>query len=327
MQVSEGGKVALIAHGPSLIGIFMNMLLFGIMIMQTSVYFSTYKKDPTWLKIYVAVLFVADLLNSVFNMVWIYDALINNFGNLEALATANWWFQTEEAMAGIIAMLVQFFYAWRILVLTRNYWWVSAILVTSVVSGLSAIGTAIGVGIVKKFIEFQKLEIVAILWLVGTAVCDVLITSALSLHLRKHRTGFSSTDSVLNKIIRITVSNGLLTSALAIADVTAFLASPTGIHIAFNYALVKMYTNSVMSSLNSRQTMVANEVSMGSTINKDGTRVHEISNFVTTNRSLRPQVVVNVETHEMIDVDNPSKVDVEWNDTKRHSPNNSVNAQ
>lgn len=28
----------------------------------------------------VAVLFVADLLNSVFNMVWIYDALINNFG-------------------------------------------------------------------------------------------------------------------------------------------------------------------------------------------------------------------------------------------------------
>ena len=40
-----------------------------------------------------------------------------------------------------------------------------------------------------------------------------------------------------------------------------------------------------------------------------------------------PQVVVNVETHEMIDVDNPSKVDVEWNDTKGHSPDSSVNAQ
>ena len=48
---------------------------------------------------------------------------------------------------------------------------------------VSAIGTCIGVGIIKNFVEFQKLEVVAILWLVGTALCDVLITAALTFHL------------------------------------------------------------------------------------------------------------------------------------------------
>lgn len=52
-----------------------------------------------------------------------------------------------------------------------------------VIHTVCAIGTAIGVGIVRYFAELRKLEVVGIPWLVGTAVCDVLITAALSLHL------------------------------------------------------------------------------------------------------------------------------------------------
>lgn len=47
-------------------------------------------------------------------------------------------------MAGIIAMLVQFFYAWRIFVLTRNYWTVGAILTTSLVAGCASETTRLG---------------------------------------------------------------------------------------------------------------------------------------------------------------------------------------
>ena len=46
-----------------------------------------------------------------------------------------------------------------------------------------AIGAAIGVGIVRYFAELRKLEAVGVPWLVGTAICDVLIAAALSLHL------------------------------------------------------------------------------------------------------------------------------------------------
>ena len=37
-----------------------------------------------------------------------------------------------------------------------------------------------------------------------------------------------------------------------------------------------------------------------------------MSNFVSTNRSVHPQVTINVETHEMIDI---PKEDPEWPDT------------
>ncbi|TCD63783.1 hypothetical protein EIP91_004966 [Steccherinum ochraceum] len=308
----SGGQIAQVAHGPSLVGIFMNVLLYGVMLMQSVRYWTTYQRDPTWMKLYVGFLLLADTLNSAFNMAWIYNVLINNFGNNAALQTADWLFESEEAMAGVIAMSVQLFYAWRIHVLIRNPFIVAAVVLTSVVAG--RIGTAIAVAMRPSFSDFQSLKVIVIIWLVGSAICDILITTALTFHLRKYRTGFSATDTALNKITRLTVSNGLITSAFAIADVIAFLATPLGIHIAFNYTLVKLYTNSVLSSLNSRP--VGERSAYTSSGSKHGNReMPEVSNFVSTSRSLRPQVIVNVETHEMTDVagdDKDGKVDLEW---------------
>ena len=39
-----------------------------------------------------------------------------------------------------------------------------------------------------------------------------------------------------------------------------------------------------------------------------------MSNFVQTNRSMRPQVTINVETHEMVDIGALPKQDPEWPD-------------
>ena len=38
----------------------------------------------------VASLLVADCVNSAFNMAWVYNTLVNQFGNLEVLAGADW---------------------------------------------------------------------------------------------------------------------------------------------------------------------------------------------------------------------------------------------
>ncbi|KAI0925753.1 hypothetical protein AcV5_008402 [Taiwanofungus camphoratus] len=318
-----GGQIAQVAHGPSLAGIFMNVMLYGVMISQTFFYFSTYREDPRWMKVYVAVLFFADTLNTVFNIWWIYNVLINNFGNLEALATANWLFETEEALAGLIAMQVQMFYAWRIHRLTGNTLVVAAVVITSLVGGLSGIGTAIAVAMRPQFADFQHLKAIVILWLMGAAVCDVIIALSLSLHLRKHRTGFARTDTVVTRIMHLSLSNGLITASFALADVISFLATPRGIHIAFNYTLVKLYGNSVMTSLNYR-TIISSSNSRPTPLQKDLGRGTDISNILSSNtRASRPtQLVVNVETHEMVDVADPIndlKADPEWNNRRNSS--------
>ncbi|KAH9927653.1 uncharacterized protein B0H18DRAFT_282886 [Fomitopsis serialis] len=72
------------AHGPSLAGIFMNIMLYGVMLSQALYYYTTYKDDSRRLKAYVGLLLMADTLNSVFNMWWIYNVLVNKFGNLSS---------------------------------------------------------------------------------------------------------------------------------------------------------------------------------------------------------------------------------------------------
>ncbi|THH27351.1 hypothetical protein EUX98_g6838 [Antrodiella citrinella] len=211
-----------------------------MMLMQSVNYWTTYRRDPTWMKLYVGLLLFADTLNSVFNMAWIYNVLVNNFGNDAALERADWLFESQEAMAGITAMFVQLFYAWRIHVLLRNVWIVSMVVITSLVAGFSGVGTAIAVSIRPDFAGFQHLKVIVIIWLVGSAVCDILIAMTLLIHLRKYRTGILAPDTVLTRITRVIMSTGLLTSTFALADVIAFLATPLGIHIAFNYTLVKL---------------------------------------------------------------------------------------
>ena len=123
------------------------------------------------------------------------------------------------------------------------------------------VGTAIAVGMIPEFTHFQKFEVIVIIWLAFSAVADTVIAISLVWHLvsicillamtdltafqRKHKTGFSQTDDVVNKIIRstylfscsfssadadgaaliATVQTGLITALCAIIDLVLFLAT------------------------------------------------------------------------------------------------------
>ena len=47
----------------------------------------------------VATLLVSDCVNSAFNIAWVYNTLVNQFGNLDALASADWrkWRRTTHS--------------------------------------------------------------------------------------------------------------------------------------------------------------------------------------------------------------------------------------
>ncbi|TFY64988.1 hypothetical protein EVJ58_g2262 [Rhodofomes roseus] len=306
------------------------------MITQTFFYFSSYKRDPSWMKFYVAVLLLNDTLNTVFNIWWIYDVLINNFGNVEALGRGNWLFETEEAMAGIIAMQVQFYYAWRIKKLTQNWWLTLLVIIPSVTGGLAGIGTAIGVAIIPDFSQLQKLKPVVLTWLIGAAVADVIIALILIWHLvrssilacvavansafelaeQPHQVSSYKSDAVEIVIM----SNGLLTASLALADIISYLATTKGYHIGFNYALVKLYGNSVMSSLNARSLIANASSSQNPYSDHDSTsRQNDVQLVSTGTRGRAAQVVVSVERHELTDVAMPTlKHGVDWPDDMHH---------
>ncbi|EPS94447.1 hypothetical protein FOMPIDRAFT_1134358 [Fomitopsis schrenkii] len=111
-------------------------------------------------------------------------------------------------------------------------------------------------------------------WLITGVAADVLIAVSLVWHLvgrkqypplyaqtnasrasqHRRKSGFSDTDSLVNRIILLTVQTGVLTTTWAITDLALCLGLTTDSlsHEFFNFSLAKWYTIFLMSSLNNR---------------------------------------------------------------------------
>jgi len=296
---------ATIAMGPIFIGCMFNVCLFGVMITQVYLYFNTYKTDRRWMKCLVLFIFLADTVNAVFDLVYVYNSLVVHFGELKAISTATWVFSTDPAMTGIISTAVQLFFAWRVRVITNSNWFCAPIIFFAFAGLLGGIGTAIAVSMYPIFTQFVQFKVIVIIWLVASAVADVFIACILTYHLRKHKTGFQATDDIVNRIIRVTVQTGAVTALCATMDLIFYLVDTSGNHLIFNIPLSKLYTNSMMSSLNSRggwKFQRSNDLEFTSTGNvvsaKSRTDVVQLS----TNNT-RPEVFVTVESHEMADAE------------------------
>ncbi|KIY71204.1 hypothetical protein CYLTODRAFT_487422 [Cylindrobasidium torrendii FP15055 ss-10] len=262
-----------VAHGPMLIGFVFNILLYGIMMTQVYLYYVTFKRfvfqpppvvkangrllfrDHIWMKLFVALLFVLDTLNAAFDFAYMYESLVIHFGDIPFLNNADWVFATDPVLTGIIACLVQLFFVWRIKVLTGNYLFVAVVTLATLAGCAGGIATTVEVIQQPRFTLFQNFKSVVILWLAAECVADISITGILVWHLRKHKSGFNQSDEVIDRIIRLTMQTGMLTSICASLDLIFFLCDPTGTHLIFNFPLSKLYTNSLMSTLNARRPM------------------------------------------------------------------------
>lgn len=301
-------NAAELVHGPMFLGTAFNVLLYGISITQTYLYLVSFKGDRWFIKYFVYFLFVADTVHTVFTLVYMYNSLVKNFGNVDYLQEADWIFATDPALTGIIGGSVQAFFAWRVNVLSHNSFLSLTILLCSVVSFFMGLATAVAISFVPSFTQFQKFRVVVIFWLGSSCLADVVITATMVLYLRRHRTGFSQTDHQIDRIIRVTMHTGLATALWALIDLLLYLSSPSGKHLFFNFCLSKLYTNSLMSSLNSRGGWKYNEESDVAFSFEHKRSATNLQNQPSSSPNIkRPEVFVHVESHEMV---NPAlKVD------------------
>ncbi|KAJ7089181.1 hypothetical protein B0H15DRAFT_278398 [Mycena belliarum] len=205
-----------IAHGPLFIGFFFNVLLCGIMVIQTYSYFKTFRSDKDWTKAFVACIFLLDALNTLFDFAYLYDCLIVHFDDVPYLARATWLFATDPATTAIIAFLVQLFYIRRVKLLTGSVWLVLLVGACALTGLAGGIVTSVEVLLEPHFRDFIHFKSVVIVWLAGECVCDIMITTILVVHLRFHcKSGIASTDILVDRIIRLTVQTGLATALCA----------------------------------------------------------------------------------------------------------------
>ncbi|KAF8965728.1 hypothetical protein BDZ97DRAFT_1810733 [Flammula alnicola] len=309
-------NVAEIAHGPILIGFTFNAILLGVMVTQVYLYYTSFKKDRTWIKIFVAVLFMFDILNTACDAAYLYMSLIVHFGDSPYLNVVTWLFYMDPATTGVIVSSVQSFFAWRIYVLTKSRILPLLIMLTAITGGVTAILTPAQVSKAPQFVEIQKAEVPIIIWLSSEVLGDILITTILVTYLSKHKTGFERSDLLVDRIIRLAVQTGLVTSVVALINLIVFKADKTGLHLLFNVPLCKLYSNSLMSTLNSRGiwmngptgTSLGRESEGPTTSVSNAFRPQIVqpppmkpSEIIKFGGNKRTEVFVNVESHELQD--------------------------
>jgi hypothetical protein len=221
--------VAGISFGPLLAGFALNTILYGALVTSVLLYFSSFKSDGRWIRLLVSALLLLSTANVILEYVFLNDTLIIHFGDQSALSRANWVFSLLPGITGVISTLVQFFFAWRIRILTSSVWLVGIIIFLASAAFLCGIGTTIAINMVPVFTQFHRFEIVFVIGLVSSTLDNLLITGLLVRSLREHKTGFMDTDHIIKKIIRVILQTGLLTAVWALVDLAVYIALTDGL--------------------------------------------------------------------------------------------------
>ncbi|KAJ7255789.1 hypothetical protein B0H12DRAFT_1232957 [Mycena haematopus] len=239
-----------LTYGPLLIGIFFNMILFGLLIGQQLTYYQNARNDHICIRLLVWGVFCVEVANTALDMTMIYQPLILEYGAIPNKLP--WVFITQPLCVILVGFPIQLFFIWRIYSLTHHTLVTFVVLLFSLVSFGGGAWTTVMVPIVKTFSNIPMLYRSAELWLISAAATDLCIAVTLAIALRNKKTGFVVTDTVVDKIIRMTVQTGI--ALFSLLDVICFVTlRGETVNFLWNIPLTKLYSNCLMSTLNSRQ--------------------------------------------------------------------------
>ncbi|KAJ6497963.1 hypothetical protein C8R47DRAFT_314697 [Mycena vitilis] len=239
--------------GPMLIGVLLSTAAYSIMAVQMLQYYQTYLKDARWIRYFMLYLLFVESANLFIEIAIIYQPLIVSWGARQALITSPLFLPGDAISIVLVSTPIQIFTAWRISVITGSIVLSLIISVLSIASFGGGLLVTIFVSVRNEFQEFQSFSGAVIVWLICSAVCDILIAVVLTYSLATRKTGFTAVDGQINRIIRLTVQTGAITAIAALADVILFLSFPTTtLQFIPDFPLSKLYTICLLSTLNAR---------------------------------------------------------------------------
>ncbi|KAJ7020609.1 hypothetical protein C8F04DRAFT_290776 [Mycena alexandri] len=237
--------------GPLLIGVFFNMILFGLLIAQMMTYFQSPKRDALWIRILVYYVLFLECSNSALDIAYMYQPLVLEYGSIPGnLPTV---FITQPLCVILVAFPIQLFFIWRIRALTGLMILPIIFALFAALSFGGGIWTIVRVSGAHRWDHVPRAYNAATVWLASSMGTDLCIAVCLAWALRKKKTGFASTDSVVDRIVRMTVQTGVITAIVNILDILSFIfLKGKTVNFMWNIPLSKLYSNCMMSTLNAR---------------------------------------------------------------------------
>ncbi|KAJ3007343.1 hypothetical protein NUW54_g3582 [Trametes sanguinea] len=244
-----------------------------------------------------------------------YYHLVSNYFNPIALLTDTWSLRILAPISVVAMTLCQGFYVRRVYILGPQYRLLVALAIVLLLAELGrscilytldeprlmytplchTVGFMIALT-VQAFKGHQVEDLGNMAWLVsaiyGFAVAvDSIVTGVLIAVLLKSRTGFRSTDSLIQTLVIYTVNSGLVPSIAGILSfVFALSMSGNMVYVAMGVVATKLYANSVLAVLNARRSLAERALNgfTANTLQMGGNLQPATSTVIFAQRNSRP---------------------------------------
>ncbi|KAJ7440181.1 hypothetical protein FB451DRAFT_1415351 [Mycena latifolia] len=232
----------------------------GMVNLQTTLYYGSYKSDPLRIKFLVLSVWLLDNLHT--GLIWggLWFGLVQNYGEYGRIDTIPWCIALTVILTALITFLVHCFFAHRIFLLSKKNW-----LMTSPVLFLALVRLAAASASTWQMLRYHSFNLfrthapsrwVFSLGLIVSSAVDILIAGFLVHLFRSNRTEAGRFNDIIDKLIQYGLETGSLTCFGTIVTMLCWVIAPKkliffGLHVVIG----KLYANSLLVTLNARKKM------------------------------------------------------------------------
>ncbi|KAJ7906303.1 hypothetical protein B0H13DRAFT_2021078 [Mycena leptocephala] len=242
------------------LGVLVSYTLLGVTTTQAYIYYSRFLKDFRGLKYLVAFILSCELAHAICIANTLYRMTVSDYGHPERLVLIPRSLATAVLFSGLVGACVQSFFASRIYRVSKSLYIPCLSWILSFSGVLGSIAVFVYGLRIKTIPEFEARcsWLVNSLWSI-TSANDLIITVTLVYWLHQQRSAaVKRTLAIVDKLIAWTMETGVITSTAGLVSLVCFLIMPGNyIWIAFFVVNARLYSNSLLASLNSRASLRA----------------------------------------------------------------------
>ncbi|EIW57935.1 uncharacterized protein TRAVEDRAFT_48958 [Trametes versicolor FP-101664 SS1] len=249
-------------YGAVLIGAFLGLILYGVMLLQ--VYTCTRRQlaDALYLRCYVAFIVYWNLVEHYFHLspqavIYLWSTNLLPISTGLAIVACQWQVTCIRPSRRSFTYYAHSFYTRRVYIFQKRFKPLVAVLAVFFLGELGlAILDTIYLYVHPNLTTYHRVARLnsAVYALAVTA--DTILTSVLVINLRRRRTEFRRTNSTINALIAYAVTTGLLIDMVSIVSLAlAWIMPDNFIYVGCNIVSTYLYINCVLGTLNARQSL------------------------------------------------------------------------
>ncbi|KJA17809.1 hypothetical protein HYPSUDRAFT_1002759 [Hypholoma sublateritium FD-334 SS-4] len=232
------------------IGTSFSLVLFGIMTMQTYMYWCRFEEDRPAFKVLVTVVWLLELGHTIAVSRELYRAMLLISGATASRAYPS--FGVVTILSGFITTTVQLFFSYRVYTALPSPYRLVGALTALVALARCGTSTYIGAAAVAGGLDVaqsQRYSHIITVLLASAVAIDVVIAAAMLGFLGRKREHSRRLMKMIDHMMLITLRTGLMTSIAAVAVLILYVTMPRNyIHLSVFVCLAKIYSNSLLSA-------------------------------------------------------------------------------